>query len=74
VSKIKFCTTLKVFSRNFLLFDSHSILINFLGSLVVWSPTNVGKKIELRWGQIEATQLTHLKIQLLISFYICGVS
>ena len=34
-SKIKFCITLKVFSRNFLPFDSHLILINSLGSLVV---------------------------------------
>jgi hypothetical protein len=65
---------LKVIFKNLLLFDSHSILINSFGSLVVWSPTNVGKKIELLWGQIEATQLTHLKIQLHISLYIFGVS
>ena len=56
-SKIHFCTTLKVNFRKLLLFDSHSILINSLGSLVAWSPTNVGKKIELLRGQIEATQL-----------------
>jgi hypothetical protein len=35
--------------------NSNSILINSLGSLVVWSPTNVGKKIELLRGQIKAT-------------------
>lgn len=73
-SKIHFYTTLKVNFRKLHIFDSHSILINFLGSLVIWSPTNVGKKIELLWGQIEATQLSHLKILLLIFFYIFGVS
>ena len=41
---------LKVFSRKFYLFDSLLILLNSLDSLVVWSPTNVGKKIELLRG------------------------
>ena len=64
---------LKVFSRNFELFDSLKFLLNSIDSLVVWSPTNVGKKIELLWGQIEATQFMYLKFQLHVSLNILGV-
>jgi hypothetical protein len=41
--------------------------------LVGWSPSNVGKKIESLWGQIEATQFMTLKIQIPVSFYILGI-
>jgi hypothetical protein len=41
--------------------------------LVVWSSSNVGKKIELLWGQIEATHIRYLKFQLHVSLNILEV-
>ena len=63
----------KVIFQNFHLFDSPSILHYSLWFLVGWSRTNVGKKIELLWGQIEATQFMILKIQIHVSFNIVGI-